>query len=72
MQVIEEFKKGTFNTLVCTSIGEEGLDIGEVDYIVCYDSHKAPIKMVSMCELNIAGRTDIGSTSAAANRAYWP
>jgi Lhr-like helicase len=32
------FKKGTYNTIVATSIGEEGLDIGEVDLIVCYDS----------------------------------
>ncbi|KAF8338299.1 P-loop containing nucleoside triphosphate hydrolase protein [Cantharellus anzutake] len=46
LQVIESFKKNEFNTLVCTSIGEEGLDIGEVDLIVCYDSHKAPIKML--------------------------
>lgn len=47
-KVIDEFKAGKFNTLVCTSIGEEGLDIGEVDFIVCYDSHKAPIKMVRL------------------------
>ena len=30
-----------------TSIGEEGLDIGEVDLIVCYDAQKTPIRMVS-------------------------
>ncbi|KAF8315142.1 P-loop containing nucleoside triphosphate hydrolase protein, partial [Clavulina sp. PMI_390] len=46
LKVVEDFKQGVFNTLVCTSIGEEGLDIGEVDFIVCYDSHKAPIKML--------------------------
>lgn len=33
--------------IVSTSIGEEGLDIGEVDIIVCYDSQKAAIRMVS-------------------------
>ena len=33
--------------LVSTSIGEEGLDIGEVDVIVCYDAQKTPIRMVS-------------------------
>jgi hypothetical protein len=32
--------------LVATSIGEEGLDIGEVDLIVCYDAQKTPIRMV--------------------------
>jgi Lhr-like helicase len=27
--------------LVSTSIGEEGLDIGEVDLIICYDSQSS-------------------------------
>jgi ATP-dependent DNA helicase MPH1 len=31
---------------VCTSIGEEGLDIGEVDLIVCYDASASPIRML--------------------------
>ncbi|CAN6620181.1 ATP-dependent DNA helicase Mph1p [Trichomonascus vanleenenianus] len=43
-RVISEFKKGNINTLVATSIGEEGLDIGEVDLIVCYDQSKSPIR----------------------------
>ena len=45
-QVIAKFKAGEFNVLVSTSIGEEGLDIGEVDMIVCYDAQKTPIRMV--------------------------
>lgn len=44
--MIGKFKAGHFNVLVSTSIGEEGLDIGEVDLIVCYDAQKAPIRMV--------------------------
>ncbi|EYE93615.1 3'-5' DNA helicase [Aspergillus ruber CBS 135680] len=44
--VVEKFKKGTYNTMVATSIGEEGLDIGEVDLIVCYDSSASPIRML--------------------------
>jgi ERCC4-related helicase len=32
--------------LVATSIGEEGLDIGEIDLIICYDSQSSPIRMV--------------------------
>jgi ERCC4-related helicase len=32
--------------LVATSVGEEGLDIGEVDVIYCYDVGKSSIKMV--------------------------
>lgn len=32
--------------LVSTSIGEEGLDIGEVDFVVIYDMPKQSIKLV--------------------------
>lgn len=46
LKIIESFKKGTYNTIVATSIGEEGLDIGEVDLIVCYDSSASPIRML--------------------------
>ncbi|KAL1304021.1 hypothetical protein AAFC00_000462 [Neodothiora populina] len=46
LNVIEKFKDGTYNTLVATSIGEEGLDIGEVDLIVCYDASSSPIRML--------------------------
>lgn len=46
LSVIDKFKKGEYNTIVATSIGEEGLDIGEVDLIVCYDSSASPIRML--------------------------
>lgn len=45
-QVIHDFRKGIHNVLVCTSIGEEGLDIGEVDLIICYDTTSSPIKNI--------------------------
>jgi len=45
-EIIDKFKKGVYNTIVATSIGEEGLDIGEVDLIVCYDSSASPIRML--------------------------
>lgn len=47
MQTIRKFKDGVYNVLVATSIGEEGLDIGEIDLIVCYEANKSPIRMVS-------------------------
>lgn len=46
LEVIQDFKDGKYNTLVATSIGEEGLDIGEVDLIVCYDASSSPIRML--------------------------
>ena len=46
LDVIQKFQTGIFNTLVATSIGEEGLDIGEVDLIVCYDASASPVRML--------------------------
>uniref|UniRef100_A0A3Q3EH87 FA complementation group M n=1 Tax=Labrus bergylta TaxID=56723 RepID=A0A3Q3EH87_9LABR len=46
LEVVNRFRTGGFNTLVSTCIGEEGLDIGEVDLIVCFDAQKSPIRMV--------------------------
>lgn len=46
LEIIEQFRKGIYNTLVATSIGEEGLDIGEVDLIICYDASASPIRML--------------------------
>lgn len=45
-ELIENFKNGNYNILIATSIGEEGLDIGEVDLIVCFDSTQSPIKNI--------------------------
>ncbi|KAL8850457.1 MAG: hypothetical protein Q9221_004599 [Calogaya cf. arnoldii] len=46
LDVIQKFQSGIFNTLVATSIGEEGLDIVQVDLIVCYDASASPIRML--------------------------
>ncbi|KAL8765993.1 MAG: hypothetical protein Q9209_007082 [Squamulea sp. 1 TL-2023] len=46
LDVVQKFQSGIYNTLVATSIGEEGLDIGEVDLIVCYDASASPIRML--------------------------
>ncbi|KIX09098.1 uncharacterized protein Z518_00176 [Rhinocladiella mackenziei CBS 650.93] len=46
LDVMNKFKAGIYNTIVATSIGEEGLDIGEVNLIVCYDCSKSPIRML--------------------------
>lgn len=43
---IKAFKENKLNTLIATCIGEEGLDIGDVDLIICYDSGFSPIRMI--------------------------
>jgi ATP-dependent DNA helicase MPH1 len=53
-QVVKNFKDGVYNVLVATSIGEEGLDIGEVDMIICYDAQKTPIRMVRQFSVSMA------------------
>ncbi|KAJ3855181.1 P-loop containing nucleoside triphosphate hydrolase protein [Lentinula lateritia] len=46
LEIIKKFKNNEFNILVATSIGEEGLDIGEVDLAICYDTQKTPIRLL--------------------------
>ncbi|XP_049848926.1 uncharacterized protein LOC126316936 [Schistocerca gregaria] len=45
-ETMSKFRSGDYNTMVSTSIGEEGLDIGEVDLIVCFDSQTSLIRMI--------------------------
>lgn len=46
LEIMDKFRKGIYNTLVSTSVGEEGLDIGEVDLIICFDAKNSPIRQV--------------------------
>ncbi|OHT06127.1 Type III restriction enzyme, res subunit family protein [Tritrichomonas foetus] len=46
IEIISLFRKGNINCIIATSVGEEGLDIGEVDLIVCYDTSSSPLKTV--------------------------
>ncbi|XP_041350852.1 LOW QUALITY PROTEIN: Fanconi anemia group M protein-like [Gigantopelta aegis] len=46
LKVMKAFREGGYNTLVSTCVGEEGLDIGDVDLIICFDAHKSPIRLV--------------------------
>ena len=45
-KVVNDFRAGGYNVLVATSVGEEGLDIGNVDLIICFDALKSPIRLV--------------------------
>jgi ERCC4-related helicase len=35
--ILDQFKKGMYNVLVSTNVGEEGLDIAECDLVIFYD-----------------------------------
>ncbi|XP_037826903.1 uncharacterized protein LOC119614879 [Lucilia sericata] len=37
IQIMNDFREGKSNILIATSIGEEGIDVGEVELIVCFD-----------------------------------
>lgn len=43
---IKGFSNGSYNVLVATCIGEEGLDIPAVDLIICYDATASPTRAV--------------------------
>lgn len=44
--VLKAFRDLQVNTLVATCIGEEGLDIPEVDLVVCLDVSSSPTRTV--------------------------
>ena len=46
--MLEAFRAGAVNTLICTCIGEEGIDVGEVDLIVHYDTVTSAIRNIQV------------------------
>ncbi|KAJ0976925.1 hypothetical protein J5N97_012399 [Dioscorea zingiberensis] len=42
----QKFRTGGYNVIVATSIGEEGLDIMEVDLVICFDANISPLRMI--------------------------
>jgi len=60
-EVVRSFRQGNYNVLVATSIGEEGLDIGEVDLIICYDVSSSAIRQTQ--RFGRTGRRNAGRVS---------
>ncbi|MEM2478922.1 MAG: helicase-related protein [Candidatus Pacearchaeota archaeon] len=44
--IIEQFKRGEINVLVSTSVGEEGLDLPEVDAVIFYEPVPSAIRKI--------------------------
>ena len=67
IEIMEKFRRGEINVLIATSVAEEGLDIGEVDLIICYDfSTTSPIKMIQ--RFGRTGRKRNGSVIVLATK----
>lgn len=45
-QILDDFRENKFNVLVATSIGEEGLDVPEVDLVVFYEPIPSAIRHI--------------------------
>lgn len=46
IEILKEFKGGTYNVLVSTNVGEEGLDISECDLVIFYDIVTSEIRLI--------------------------
>ncbi|MGC8993310.1 MAG: DEAD/DEAH box helicase family protein [Candidatus Aenigmatarchaeota archaeon] len=46
IEIIKRFANNEFNVLVCSSIGEEGLDIASVNYAIFYDAVPSEIRAI--------------------------
>ena len=44
--VLQRFRKGEFNTLVATSVGEEGLDVANTDLVIFYEPVPSEIRSI--------------------------
>lgn len=58
-ETIERFRRGEFSTMVCTSIGEEGLDLPLVDTVIFYEPIPSEIRTIQ--RRGRAGRSKAGS-----------
>ncbi|KFB52249.1 hypothetical protein ZHAS_00020363 [Anopheles sinensis] len=55
---MQQFRAGICNTLIATCVAEEGIDVGEVDLIVCFDITKNPTRFVQ--RIGRTGRQRVG------------
>ncbi len=45
-KIIQEFKDGKYNTMICSSVAEEGLDIPNVDLVVFFEPVPSEIRLI--------------------------
>jgi ERCC4-related helicase len=59
LQMLEDFRSGVFNVLVSSSVGEEGLDIPQVDMVLFYEPTPSAIRHIQ--RKGRTGRLEKGS-----------
>ncbi|XP_058443532.1 uncharacterized protein LOC131425567 [Malaya genurostris] len=55
---MKDFRSGLCNTLIATCVAEEGIDVGEVDLIICFDIARNPTRFVQ--RIGRTGRQRVG------------
>jgi len=45
-EILNKFRNGGYNIIVCTSVGEEGLDIPSVDSVIFYEPVPSEIRKI--------------------------
>jgi Fanconi anemia group M protein len=58
IEVVQKFRDGEFQVLVATRVGEEGLDIAEVNQVIFYDNVPSSIRFIQ--RRGRTGRKDAG------------
>lgn len=74
IRILREFRKGEFNVLVSTSIGEEGLDVPAVDYAIFYEPVPSAIRTIQRrgrVGRQIAGKVIFIITKGTRDEAYY-
>ena len=59
IQTVQKFRDGVFRVLIATRVGEEGLDIAEVNQVIFYDNVPSSIRYVQ--RRGRTGRKDTGN-----------
>ena len=65
-KIISDFKQNVYNVLVCTSVGEEGLDIPSVDLVIFYDAVASEIRNIQ--RRGRTGRFNVGKVILLLNK----